>query len=114
MWTDKCETAFQGIKEKLTTAPIPQSPDLTKEFFLWIDTSQVGFGAVLEQENSDGVQLPVAFASRPTNQAEAKYGVNELEVAEVYLLGDSVTVLLITRLWLNHIYLTLRVRQKEV
>ena len=102
VWTDKCETAFQEIKEKLTTAPILQFPDLTKEFFLWTDASQVGFGAVLEQENSDGVRLPVAFASKPTNQAQAKYSVTELEVAalifalehfEVYLLGNSVTVL---------------------
>ena len=43
----------------------------------------------------------MAFGSKPTDQAEAKYGVTELEVAalifalehfEVYLLGNSVTV----------------------
>ena len=64
VWTNKCDEAFEEIK-----------PDLKKEFFLWTDASQVGFGAVLEQENSEGVRLPVAFASKPTNQAEAKYGV---------------------------------------
>ena len=101
LWTDDCEKAFQEIKTKLTTAPILQSPDMDKEFFLWTDASQVGFGAVLEQKNADRVRLPIAFASKPTNEAEAKYGVTQLEVAalifalehfEVYLLGNSVTV----------------------
>ena len=101
LWTDDCEKSFQEMKTKLTTAPILQSPDMDKEFFLWIDASQVGFGAILEQKNADGVRLPIAFASKPTNEAEAKYGVTQLEVAaliftlehfEVYLLGNSVTV----------------------
>ena len=101
IWTDDCEKAFQEIKTKLTTAPILQSPDMNKEFFLWTDASQIGFGAVLEQKNTDGDRLPIAFASKPTNEAEAKYGVTQLEVAalifalehfEVYLLGNSVTV----------------------
>jgi len=30
------------------------------EFFLWIDASEKGFGAVLEQEGSDKLQNPVA------------------------------------------------------
>ena len=74
---------------------------MNKEFFLWTDASQAGFGAVLEQENSEGVRLPVAYASKQINQAEAKYGVSELDVAalifaleyfEVYLLGNPTTV----------------------
>ena len=73
IWTDDCEKAFQEIKTKLTTAPISQSSDMDKEFFLWTDASQVGFRAVLEQKNADGIRLPIAFASKPTNEAEAKY-----------------------------------------
>ena len=74
---------------------------MNKEFFLWTDASQAGFGAVLEQENSEGVRLPVAYASKQINQVEAKYGVSELDVAalifaleyfEVYLLGNPTTV----------------------
>ena len=76
-------------------------PDLTKDFYLWTDASGLGFGAVLEQVREDGCCHPVAYASRKTNAAEAKYAPTELEVAalvyavthfEVYLLGNNFTV----------------------
>ena len=55
----------------------------------------------MEQEGDDGSRHPVAYASRQTNAAEAKYAPTELEVAalvygvnhfEVYLLGNAFTV----------------------
>ena len=62
VWTERCKEAFQDIKKKLTIAPALQPPDLNKEFFLQTDASQVGFGAVLDD---DGVRLPVTFAISP-------------------------------------------------
>ena len=68
---------------------------------MWTAASEKGFGAVLEQEGSDKVRHPVAYASRPTNSAEMKYAPTELEIAalvyalehfQVYLLGNKVTV----------------------
>lgn len=73
----------------------------SKEFFLWTDASGLGFGALLEQEGEDGLRHPVAYVSRQTNAAEAKYAPTELEVAalvyavnhfEVYLLGNDFTM----------------------
>jgi len=99
-WTSQCEEAFCRLKSLLTTAPILHHPDLTKSFFLWTDASEVGFGAVLEQQE-DGKRYPIAYASRQTNESERKYCPTELEVAallfgvehfEVYLLGNPVTV----------------------
>jgi len=58
-----------------------QPPDLAKPFFLWVDASSAGFGAVLEQETEDGSRALVAFASRPTSTAEQKFAATELEVA---------------------------------
>ena len=101
IWTEKCQKAFEEVKRSLVSALLLHPPDWKKEFFLWIDASLVGFGAVLEQEVQKGVRVPIAHASRATNAAEKKYGVTELEVAalvyslehfEVYLLGNSVTV----------------------
>ena len=100
-WTTQCEGAFQELKRLLTTAPILRHPDLSKPFFLWTDASEVGLGAVLEQEGESGERHPIAYASRQTNEAERKYCPTELEVAallfgvehfEVYLLGHPVTV----------------------
>ena len=85
----------------LISAPLLHPPDLTKPFYLWTNASEKGFGALLEQEGNDKKRYPVAYASRQTNPAEAKYAPTELEVAalvyavehfEVYLLGNSFTV----------------------
>ena len=85
----------------LISAPVLRSPDLNKEFFLWVDAFENGFGAVLEQVGDDNERHPVAFASRATNDAEKKYPPAKLEMAaivfalnhfEVYLLGHQVTV----------------------
>ena len=101
MWSSECDEAFDKIKHLLVTAPLLHPPNLEKEFFLWTDASEKGFGAVLEQEGTDKVRHPVAYASRPTNNAEMKYAPTELEVAalvyalehfQVYLLGNKVTV----------------------
>ena len=62
---------------------------------------QPGLEAVLEQEE-DGKCIPIAYATRQTNNSEQKYCPTELEVAalpfavehfEEYLLGNQVTVL---------------------
>ena len=100
-WSKDCEAAFVKAKELLVTAPLLRPPNLVKEFFLWTDASGLGFGALLEQEDEDGLRHPVAYPSRRTNAAEAKYAPTELEVAalvyavnhfEVYLLGNDFTV----------------------
>ena len=100
-WSPDCEEAFVKVKQLLVSAPLLHPPGLGKEFFLWTDASEQGFGAVLEQMSDTGVRHPVAYASRPTNSAEMKYAPTELEVAalvyalehfQVYLLGNKVTV----------------------
>jgi len=62
-------------------------PDWEKEFFLWTDTSLLGFGSALEQDASNGEWAPVAYASHAMTAAEQKYNISELEVvALVYAL----------------------------
>ena len=101
VWTSVCEESFEEIKRLLVTAPLLHPPKLDKEFFLWTDASEKGFGAILEQEDDEGKRHPIAYASRATNSAEQKYAPTELEVAalvfalehfQVYLLGSKVTV----------------------
>ena len=101
VWDDQRESAFQKVKEMLVSAPLLHSPNLSKPFFLWTDASEKDFGALLEQEGEDKKRYSIAYASRQTNQAEAKYSPTELEVAalvyaveyfEVYLLGNGFTV----------------------
>ena len=72
---------------------------MSKEFFLSIDASARGFGALLEEEEYDKSRYWITYASCQANPAESKYVQTELEVAtlvfavehfKVYLLGSKV------------------------
>ena len=100
-WSTQCEESFQKIKEMLISSPVLVPPDLDKDFVLWVDACEEGFGAILEQTSEDGLRRPVAYASRATNDAEKKYPPTKLEMAaivfalnhfEVYLMGHKITV----------------------
>ncbi|RXN18313.1 Transposon Ty3-I Gag-Pol poly [Labeo rohita] len=104
MWNTKCEVAFQGLKKKLTSAPVLAYADFTKPFVLDIDASHTGLGAVLSQE--DGGKLrPVAYASRGLREPERNmdnYSTMKLEFLALkwavtekfrdYLIGNKFTV----------------------
>ena len=52
IWTSECKVAFEKIKIHLVTGLLLYPPDM-EEFFLWTDASEKGFGAVLEQEDTE-------------------------------------------------------------
>ena len=47
VWTEKCQSAFEFLKEKLTIAPILRVLDLQKLFVVITDASGEGLGGVL-------------------------------------------------------------------
>ncbi|XP_075062027.1 uncharacterized protein LOC142150732 [Mixophyes fleayi] len=53
-WSKEAVLAFKAIKEAFSTAPILIKPHLHKPFFLEVNASSVGVGAVLSQKNSPG------------------------------------------------------------
>jgi hypothetical protein len=78
----KPEHAFQHLKAKLTSQPILQYPDFSKEFILTTDASNAGMGAVLSQ-GLLGKDLPVAYSSRSLNKAEINYTTSEKELLSI-------------------------------
>jgi hypothetical protein len=38
-WTEKCQTSFEELKKRLTSAPVLILPDLTKKFDIYCDAS---------------------------------------------------------------------------
>jgi len=48
IWTDKCEEAFQKLKELLTTTPILRILDMDQDFLVCTDTSKEGLGGVFD------------------------------------------------------------------
>ncbi|XP_017438056.1 uncharacterized mitochondrial protein AtMg00860-like [Vigna angularis] len=50
VWTDRCETSFQELKKRLTSAPVLIIPDIGKPFEVFCDASHQGLVCVLMQE----------------------------------------------------------------
>ena len=77
-WTAACSEAVQTLKDQLTTPPILAhfSPDC--QTMVTCDASACAIGAVLSQVQ-DGVERPVAFASRALTPTEQRYSVGEHE-----------------------------------
>ena len=48
-------------------------PDFTKPFKLHIDACDRGLGAILYQDQPDGQEKPISFASRSLSKAESNY-----------------------------------------
>ena len=52
-WDDKCQKAFETLKEKLAGFPVLGYPDPNKMYFLYTDASQDCIGACLTQPGDD-------------------------------------------------------------
>jgi hypothetical protein len=57
-WMPACESSFQELKERLTTAPVLVMSDMEKPFSIYCDVSGQGLGCVLMQDGR-----VVAYAS---------------------------------------------------
>ena len=96
LWDSKCENAFHALKAQLVQAPVlayPHFEPTAKEFFLQTDTSAVGLGAILEQNDH-----AIAYASCSLTLSERNYSVVQRECLAIvfglkqfrhYLLGKS-------------------------
>ena len=68
-------SAFEKLKEIITTHPILRYPNFNKKFKLLTDASNLAIGAVLSQEGH-----PVCYASRTLNDHEKNYSTIEKEL----------------------------------
>ena len=100
-WSTECQRAFESLKAAITQSPVLSYPNFQVDFVLETDASVKGLGAVLSQQQDDGVLHPVAFASRSLSPTERNYSVTDLETLAVvwamqhfraYLYGHKVTV----------------------
>ncbi|OWZ16706.1 LOW QUALITY PROTEIN: Retrovirus Polyprotein [Phytophthora megakarya] len=81
-WTEPQESAFEQVKQILTTKPVLVYPDFRLPFRLVTDASTIGLGACLIQQYEGGWKL-ISYASKVTSVTEAKYGITELECLAV-------------------------------
>ena len=97
-WREEHQLAFDSLKEELTRPPVLLSPNFEKPFRLQTDASERGIGAVLSQDDDEGVEHPVAFYSKKLLPRETRYSTVEKECLaivaamkhfRVYLLGKK-------------------------
>ena len=82
--------------------PCLEYPDYKKEFKLYTDASKSGLGAVLAQKKDNGIERPIAYASRTLSKSERNYDAHKLEFLALkwavtdrfheYLYGSSFQV----------------------
>ena len=78
-WTDECQIAFNKFKELCTSTLILAYADYKKPFQLHIDASDPGLGAVLYQQDNEGHQRVIAFASHSLSNTEKNCPAHKLE-----------------------------------
>ncbi len=86
MWDDACEGAFQTLKAALVTAPILTYPTREGHFVLSTDTSGIGIGAVLEQEQEEGGRVAkkvIAYASKTLSDSQRRYCTTNKDLLDI-------------------------------
>ena len=103
IWTDICQKSFEKLKAILKSAPVLLAPRFNKEFKLAVDSSDVGAGSVLLQE--DSVDHPVCYYSKKFNKHQRNYSTVEKECLslilvlqhfEVYLASSVAPIVIFT------------------
>ena len=77
-WSIECQSNFELLKKKLTTAPVLSLPEGTDGFLIYTDASRSGLGCVLQQRDR-----VIAYASRQLKSGELTYPTHDLELEAV-------------------------------
>jgi len=102
-WGAKEQTAFEQLQRALQHTPLLTLPDSKKEFIVHCDASGHSVGAVLQQEQGNGLQ-PIAYLSKKMDGAQTRYPVHEQELLAI------ITALTTWRHYLEGTALPVRVR----
>ncbi len=88
VWEDVCKEAFRTLKAALVSAPVLAYPTREGHFTLSTDASDVGIGAVLEQDQDEGGQVikrVIPYASKTLSDTERCYCTTNMELLAVVL-----------------------------
>lgn len=111
-WSAECESAFQELKNRLTSSPVLTVPSPRTIYDVYTDASSVSLGCVLMQNRQ-----VIAYASRKLKIHEKNYPTHDLELAAVvfafkiwrhYLYGEKF------RLYSDHKSLRYLFSQKDL
>ena len=96
-WTDEHERLFQKLKMSLTSETELTIPNTKHPFFITVDASLIGLGAVLFQLNEQNKMKVISYNSRVLNPQEQKLStldrellgiVHALQIYELLIIGS--------------------------
>jgi len=83
-WSSDEQSAFDTLKEKITSTPILILPDNSKPFRIEADSSDFATGAVLSQQSPEDKKWhPVAFLSKSLSPVERNYEIHDKEMLAI-------------------------------
>ena len=82
-WNPECQNAFEKLKKALIDSSVLKHPEYNSPFIVDTDASDNSRGAVLSII-VDGVEYPVAFASRVLTPAECSYSTTKRDALAVF------------------------------
>ena len=104
-WGEKEQEAFEGLKDKLTTAPILRHFDPEAPIMIETDASNYVCSGIISQQDETGIWKPVAYRSKTMTKAECNYDIHDKELLAImqalrewrkYAEGNPHTVKVIT------------------
>ena len=83
-WSSEEKSAFDILKDRITSALILALPDNSRPYCVEADSSYFATGAILSQENpDDGKWHPVAFLSKSLSPVEKNYEIHDKEMLAI-------------------------------
>ena len=83
-WTDKEKSAFDTLRNRITSTPVLTLPNNSKPYRVEADSSDFATGAVLSQQNSeDDKWHPVTFLSKSLSPVERNYKIHDKEMLSI-------------------------------
>ena len=82
-WSAEAQTAFDQLKEELSSEPVLSLPNDEGTFVLDTDASAVAISGILHQEqewNGRSILRPISYGSRVLKCAEQRYGAPKAEM----------------------------------
>ena len=73
VWDDKCQCAFERIREDLLSPPILVPPTLGRSLLLYLSVSNVTLGCMLAQLNDSGKEKAIYYLSKRMLDYETRY-----------------------------------------
>ncbi|KAG1952091.1 retrotransposable element [Pimephales promelas] len=89
-WSDSAQASFDSLKSLFSSAPILITPDVSRQFIVEVDASEVGVGAILSQRSPADERIhPCAFFSHRLSPSERNYDVGNRKLLAIRLaLGE--------------------------